>query len=365
MLGVVVFIVAILGSVMLHEAGHFVTARWSGMKVHEFFVGFGPKLWSFKRGETEYGIKALPLGGYVKIAGMNPYEELAPEDVDRVYRAKPAWKRAIVLCAGSFMHFVIAFVILIGIFAFAGVHGAPTLTIAEIAPGTPAASAGFEAGDEVVRVAGTQVDEWAQVVDIVREHPGDRIDIELLRDGEPLTLTPTVGEHPDDETIGYLGVGPEQPRIKQSIPTATKNAVFELRDGASASFKAFIGLFSPSSLSRLFDVATSDEPRTVEDPASLVGIGQQTSALVSDSNWVGFFSLVAAFNIFIGVANLIPLPPLDGGHLAVLVYEKIRRRQVDMQKLVPITMVVILALGSMFMLLLYLDIAKPLPNLPG
>jgi membrane-associated protease RseP (regulator of RpoE activity) len=364
MLGILVFIIAILGSVMIHEAGHFFTARWAGMKVHEFFVGFGPKIWSFRRGETEYGIKALPLGGYVKIAGMNPYEEISEADRHRVYRAAPAWKRAIVLVAGSFMHFVIAFVILIGIFAFVGVRGEPTLTVEQVAADSPAAAAGLMAGDEIVSVGDQQVSAWSEVVEYVRAHPGDRIIVEVRRDGEITELDARVGTLSDDRTVGYLGVGPEQPRVKESLPVAVADAAIEVRNGAAASLRAFVGLFSPSSLSRLFSQVTGDAPRTIEDPASVVGIGQQTSSLVSNSNWVGFFSLVAAFNIFIGVANLIPLPPLDGGHLAVLAYEKIRRREVDMQKLVPVTMAVILVLGSMFMLLLYLDIAKPLPSLP-
>lgn len=362
MFGVVLFIIAILGSILLHEAGHFVTARMSGMKVHEFFVGFGPRIWSFKRGETEYGVKALPFGGYVKIAGMNPYEEVDEADKDRVYKSKPAWKRLIVLAAGSTMHFVIAFVLLFGIFAFIGVNGKPTLIVSEVAPGTPAATVGVQSGDEIRQLDGTPVTDWDAFVEDVRAIPGESVDLTVLRDGETLVLSPTVGTRPDDATQGFLGIGPEVVAEKESIPGAIAQAGKEVTLGAWASVKGFVGLFNPESIGRLLSVATGSEERTERDPASLVGIGQQTTNFVNDGNWLGFFSLVAAFNIFIGVANLMPLPPLDGGHIAVLAYEKIRKREVDMVKLMPITMTVILAFGMLFMLLLYLDIAKPLPT---
>jgi membrane-associated protease RseP (regulator of RpoE activity) len=365
MLGVVFFIVAILGSVMLHEAGHFVTARWSGMKVSEFFVGFGPRVWSFRRGETEYGIKALPLGGYVKIAGMNPYEEVAPEDLDRVYRAKPAWKRAIVLSAGSIMHFVIAFVIFVGIFAFAGIRGEPTLTIEEVAAGTPAAEVGFRAGDVIERVNGVAIATWADVVEIIREHPEERIQIEILRDGEPLTLAPKISTLPGEEPpVGFLGVGPEQPLVTEPLPIAFKEAGESVVFLAKGSVGSFFKLFTPSSFGDLFAQATGKEERPADGAVSIFGAGAIAKDLSDEGRWRDLLGMIASLNVFIGVFNLVPLPPLDGGHLAVLTYEKIRGRQVDMAKLAPVTMAVLFVMLSLFILLFAGEIVNP-PSLPG
>jgi membrane-associated protease RseP (regulator of RpoE activity) len=364
MLGIILFIAAILISIMLHEFGHFATARAFGMKVEEFFVGFGPKLWSFRRGDTEYGAKAIPLGGYVRIAGMNPFEDPKPEDEGRTYKSKRHWQRAIVLTAGSFMHFVIAVVILIGIFAFAGVRGEPTTVLREVVEGTPAAAADMRSGDRLVEIAGQPIRGWTDVQRIVSARPDEQIEIVVERDGELLRLeaTPATDQR-DGQQIGYLGIGPDFEKIKRSLPAATVESIQEVGRGAKASLEAFINLFSPDSLGRLFSVASGRSERSVEDPATLIGVGGQAGNFANTGNWLAFFSLIAAFNIFIGVANLVPLPPLDGGHLAVVVYEKIRGKEADMRKLVPVSLTVIMILGSMFMLLLYLDIVSPLPDL--
>lgn len=363
MLGILLFIVAILGSIMLHEFGHFATARAFGMKVEEFFIGFGPKVFSFRRGDTTYGVKALPLGGYVRIAGMNPFEDPKPEDVGRLFKDKKPWKRAIVLSAGSFTHFVIALVILVGIFAFAGVRGEPTTTLSEVAVGTPAEVAGMRPGDRFISIDGEPIVTWEDVQRTVRARPDREVEVVFVRGEEERTVlvTPKSTEI-EGETVGYLGVGPDYTKIKQGLVGATARSFTEVGRGAKASLFAFVQLFSPKSIGRLFSVARGGEERTIEDPATLVGVGSQAGSLASTGNWVAFFSLIAAFNIFIGVANLVPLPPLDGGHLAVLTYEKIRRKEADMRKLVPVSLTVILIFGSMFMLLLYLDIAKPLPD---
>lgn len=364
MLGILLFIIAILGSIMLHEFGHFATARAFGMKVEEFFVGFGPRIWSIRRGETDYGVKAIPLGGYVRIAGMNPFEDPDPADVGRLYKDKKPWQRAIVLSAGSFTHFVVAVFILIGIFAFAGVRGDATTQLSEVVEGTPAATAGLQAGDRLLRIAGEPIRSWEDVQRVVRANPGEQVEVVIERDGQSraLEITPATNEV-GGEKIGYLGVGPRFEKIKRSLPGAVVASVSEVGRGAKASLEAFVNLFSPDSLGRLFSVAAGRSQRSVEDPATLVGVGGQAGNFANTGNWVAFFSLIAAFNIFIGVANLVPLPPLDGGHLAVVVYEKIRGKEADMRKLVPVSLTVIMILGSMFMLLLYLDIVKPLPDL--
>ena len=228
--GILAFVVALLVSVMIHEAGHFVTARRFGMKATHFFVGFGPTLWSTKRGETEYGVKAIPAGGFVKIVGMTPLEEIPPGDEDRAFYKQPAGKRTVVLAAGSFMHFVIALVlILISSFAIGRVvEGAPALAAtsecvasdaaaeckaAGALPG-PAKAAGIQPGDVVVAIEGKRVKDSEEFVRTVRRSGGQPLDLTVRRDGKnrDVTVTPATVTRPslDDkdvkEQVGAIGV---------------------------------------------------------------------------------------------------------------------------------------------------------------
>src|SRR5436309_7154334 len=156
--GAILFIVAVILVVIVHESGHFFVAKAFRIKVEEFFVGFGPRLWSFRRGETEYGVKAIPLGGYVRIAGMNPFEQLAPADLPRTYGAKPAWQRVLVILAGPITHFFMALLFLAIYFAALGTPNyRPVVALVQATvqgvPGpSPAKVAGLQAGDEVIAV---------------------------------------------------------------------------------------------------------------------------------------------------------------------------------------------------------------------
>jgi len=367
-LGIFLFAAAILFSIGLHEFGHFITAKKFGIKVEQFFIGFGPKIWSTRRGETEYGFKALPLGGFVRIAGMNPFEEVPEEDRGRIFKSRAPWKRAIVLAAGSFTHFVVALFIIAGVLSIAGVRDPdlPTTTIAAISPNTPAATAGLKPGDRLVAIDGITVDSWTETTDVIKARPGETVEVEYIRNGVREEADVTIAsERPDGTKTGFLGVGPEFELVKRSVPGAFVEAGKQIGTGAKASLLAFKDIFSPSTLGRLFSVATGDRERTVNDPATLIGIGNQAGHLARTGNFAGLFYIIAGFNIFIGVANLLPLPPLDGGHLAVLAYEKVTRREVDLRKLIPITAAVISVFGALFVLLLYLDIVSPLPPIPG
>jgi membrane-associated protease RseP (regulator of RpoE activity) len=371
--GVFFFVFFVLVAIAFHEFGHFATAKAFGIKVDKFFIGFGPKLWSTRRGETEYGVSAFPIGGYVKIAGMNPLDEISESDRARTFKSKPAWQRAIVLAAGSFTHFLVALLIIASILAIAGETDVdhPTLVIGTVGsqtPGeiTPSVRAGLKPGDRVVSVAGVTVRRWEEVQASIRSHPGQTVSIVVIRGGRELTLTPTLERHTKNgDTIGFLGVSPRFRVIHRSVPAAFAAATGQVASGMRDSLSAFGKIFSPSTLGRLFQVAAGQKERSVNDPATVVGIGKTSGDLARNGDWVGLFLLVAGFNIFVGVANLLPLPPLDGGHLAVLTYEKVRRRDVDMRKLLPITAMVLTAFGTLFVLLLYLDIVKPLPSLPG
>ena len=374
-LGVLLFALSVLFAIGLHEFGHFATAKAFGIKVDRFFIGFGPKLWSVRRGETEYGISAFPIGGYVRIAGMNPLEEIPPEDKPRTFKSKPAWQRAIVLAAGSVTHFLVALIIIASILAIAGEPDVkhPTLTIGVVGsstPGevTPSMTAGLKPGDRVAEVAGLKVQRWTQVQQAIRSRPGEDVEIVVFRNGKQLVLRAKLDSHKDTQTgkqVGFLGVSPRFPTIHRDPPHAIGSAAVQVGTGMKDSLAAFGKIFRPSTLGRLFQVAAGSKQRSVDDPATVVGIGKESGDLARRGDFVGLFLIVASFNVFVGVANLLPLPPLDGGHLAVLAYEKIRRREVDVRRLLPITAMVLTAFGTLFILLLYLDIVKPLPSLPG
>ncbi len=365
-LGAFAFVAVLLFSIGLHELGHLLTAKRFGIKATHYFIGFGPKLWSTTRGETEYGVKALPLGGFVRIAGMNPFEEIAPEDRDRVFKAKPAWQRAIVLAAGSFTHFLLGFVILALVFAISAVPQA-TQTIDEVTEEfeggpSPAAAAGLMPGDTIIAVAGERVGTWSETVEALRERPGERTRIRIERDGQRITVTARLADHhPDAEgEIGFLGVAPAVEEVRVSPVVAVRDAGRDLGRGMWLSLRGLAQVFSPQQLGEVFQQLSGNAPRDINDPTTIVGLTGQAGSLAGGGNFSGFFLLIAAFNIFIGVANLLPLPPLDGGHLAVLAYEKVTRREVDLRKLIPITVTVISVFGFLFLALLVLDITQPI-----
>ncbi len=371
-IGILIFIASVLLAIGIHELGHFATAKWFKIKVDKFFIGFGPKLWSTKRGETEYGVSAFPIGGYVKIAGMNPLEEVPPEDQPRTFKSKPAWQRAIVLAAGSVTHFIVAIIILTCIFTLVGETDidTPTLVIGavgseELEEKTPAEVAGLRPGDRVIEIAGQRVTSWSQVQQAIRTRPNQPIEIAVERDGGPVSLRATLGTRDrDGETIGFLGVSPEFAQIDRSPGEAVVEATKDVGVGIKESFLAFGKIFTPSTLSRLFQVATGQEERRPEDPASIVGIGRSAGDLAGEGDFAQLFFVIAGFNVFIGMANLLPLPPLDGGHLAVLGFEKLTGRDVDMRRLIPITAMVLTAFGLLFVLVLSADLFNPL-KLPG
>ena len=367
-LGVVIFIVAILVAVLIHEAGHFMSAKAFGIKVEEFFVGFGPRLWSFRRGETEYGVKALPLGGYVRIAGMNPFQEVPEADRSRTFPAKPIWQRAIVILAGPVTHFVMAILFLAVFLVAIGVENdnRPTIEAVEARLGgrpSPAAAAGLRPGDEVVAINGAPVGSREQLVRFTRQHIGEPVAVTVIRDGRRFTLTVTpVLAQVGRQRVGRLGVVLGGVRERANPIAATGRAVVEVGSVAKAIVVRLDDVFGLSALKKIGQVLIGSRPRTTEDPASIVGGARLAGEAVEAGAWDYLFNLLIVFNIFVGIVNLVPLPPLDGGHLAVLAYEKVRRRRPDLRKLVPVT-----ALVAAFMILLvvsltYIDIVEPLPN---
>jgi membrane-associated protease RseP (regulator of RpoE activity) len=380
-----IFLLVIVGSIMVHEAGHFFTARWFGMKAERFFFGFGPTLWSIRRGETEYGVKGIPAGGFVKIAGMNRYEDLDPADEPRAFYNKPAWQRAIVLLAGSFTHFVLAAVLLfvaMGFFELPRLEdGVPvgSTEVTQVVPDSPAAAAGLREGDQIVALDGVEVETFEQMRDTVAARPGAQVDLTYERDGATVTTPVTLDARRDDgREVGFMGVGSNRVAFQEwtvteaftgvwvgeySVPAQTRNAVVGIAQ-----------VFRPDSLASWLAQADGETPRTADGPVSLIGAGQAATALASIGAFSSVILLLAQLQIIIGALNLLPLPPFDGGHLAVLLVESavnaVRRRrgmaadwQVEPSTLMPLTLAVLLLFGLFALTAIYVDIVNPISNL--
>ena len=364
--GIVVFIVALLVTILIHEAAHFWVAKAFGIKVQEFFVGFGPRLWSFRRGETEYGVKALPLGGYVRIAGMNPYEEIPPEELPRTFGAKPAWQRALVIFAGPATHFVMAFVFFalwLGLVGQPAAHGVAVGLVEARLNGhtSPAKEAGLRPRDRIVAVDGIRDPSADRLVQYTRAHVGEPIELTVKRGDHrfSVTVTPELSTV-EGERVGRIGVA-----LTPAVITSDKEGVVGSVTGGARLVGSTTVEFTKN-LGRLFDVGRvfdelfGGEPRRVDDPTSLVGVAR-IAGQTAERNVGDLLQILGALNIVIGLLNLLPLPPFDGGHLAIIAVEKIRRRKVDVRRLIPVTAAVAAFLLIFVASLVLLDIVKPIP----
>lgn len=366
MTGGLIVLFGIIVMVTVHEAGHFVAAKALGIKATEFFFGFGPRLWSTRRGETEYGIKAIPLGGYVRIVGMNPYEEVDPADVGRTYRGKPFWQKSVVVLAGVASHFVVAFLLFFAVSSIVGISVATTTVgevqaILEDGTSTPAALAGVAAGDKVLSIDGVETAEWVDLVEEISARPGDTVELVVDRNGAVITLTVTLASVPDDEEgeRGYLGVTSQRRTERVNPISGIGRAGSQLGEATVGSVSGLWRMVS--GFGDLVVAAVSGDTERISEtrpasPIGLIRIGAETEDL-----GISFtLQLVALVNVFVGIFNVIPMYPLDGGHFAVALYEKIRGREADVRKLAPIAAVVVLFMVLLGVLAIYLDIADPL-----
>jgi membrane-associated protease RseP (regulator of RpoE activity) len=364
---IAIFFTGLLLVILVHELAHYGFARIYGFKVQEYFVGFGPRIWSVKRNGIEYGAKLLPLGGYVKIAGMNPYEPVAPEDVPRSYGAKPIWQRAVVIFAGPASHFVLAaFLFALWLLIF-GNSDVPTL--GEVQPRlngseSPAAMAGLRPGDRIISIGDLENPTPGELALIATPaaKAGREITYRIERDGEvfDVSITPRLAEVGEGVEIGRIGIllGPPTP---EPLVSALTGGVLEVRDAIVTSFQQIGRIFGPQGIGRVATLLFTDAPRTIEDPVSVVGIGQQVQATGQAGAWSTVLRFLAYATVFIGLLNLAPLPPFDGGHLAVLAVEKVRGRAVDLRTLIPISAAVMGFLIMFVTATVVLDIAKPVP----
>jgi membrane-associated protease RseP (regulator of RpoE activity) len=378
-IGIVLFVAGVLLSVALHELGHMLPAKAFGMKVTQFFVGFGRTIWSTKRGETEYGIKLIPAGGYVRIIGMMPpakgqdpnkvrkantgpiqsmvenartaeYETIAPEDNGRLFYQKVWWKKLIVMASGPLVNVAIAFVLFAGLFMLYGANVAQTTvsTVTDcVIPASqatsdrkceagdkvsPAKEAGFQVGDRIVSFNGTQITSWDQLTPLIRANTDKAATIVVERNGQqvPLQTHTIVNQVPEKAgsdkvvSVGFLGVSPEMKVERQGFGFA----VDRMGELTVATVKA-LGNFPEKLVGVAKSIVGGD--RDEDSPMSVVGASRVAGEIASNQSLSGgqrivfLLSLLASLNLFLALFNFIPLLPLDGGHMAGAIWEGIRR----------------------------------------
>ncbi|MPZ25656.1 MAG: PDZ domain-containing protein [Micromonosporaceae bacterium] len=414
--GMAVFALGILISVSLHEAGHLGTAKLFGMKASRFFVGFGPTLWSFRRGETEYGLKGIPLGGFVKIVGMTPQDDdTTPADQHRAMWRFPVWKRTVVMVAGSATHFVLGFVVLWGVFAFAPLNdferldaslpavsgvsecvavefevdpetGAPRQCVPGQDPDSAAVQAGLQPGDVITAINDQPVTGWQDLTERIQAAGDQTVTLTIERDGQARTAevkvprveqvredidpgtTPSEVTDADLEQVGVLGIFPEVPRTRHGPVAGVGLAADQTGFIFQGTFEALGRL--PERVPQLWEAVFGGH-RDPETPMSVVGASRLGGELWERGELPTFLVLLAALNFFVGVFNLLPLLPLDGGHIAIAWFEKARSwlyarlgrpdpGRVDYYKMMPVTYVVILVMAGFFLLTIAADIVNPI-----
>lgn len=402
--GIVLFALGIMVSIVLHELGHMKVAQWSGMRVRRFFVGFGPTVWSVNRGGIEYGLKAIPLGGFCDIAGMTAYDRLSPEDEPRAMWRQAWWKRVAVLLAGPFMNIVLAIVLFYIValgwgLANRDVQPIPTDRVAAVVGDTcagadscgvgvgPAGEAGILPGDRITSVDGVAVVSWADLSEVVSARPGETVPVVVERDGREVSTTTTLTSSTvDGRERGALGVRLSEDGIPREILDDPAYQTVNTYDALSAVPATFVftgemveatveGLISFPAKIPAVAASIFGAERAEDSPVSVVGASYIGGQAVEQGLWSLFLLFLAGLNLFLGAFNLVPLTPFDGGHIAVVFYEKLRdavRRlrglapggPADYEKLAPLTMGVFVLLIGVSAIVITADFVNPI-LLPG
>jgi membrane-associated protease RseP (regulator of RpoE activity) len=365
-------VAGLLVSVFLHEVGHFVTAGWAGMKRTQFFMGFGPRLWSTHRNGIEYGVRALPLGAFVRIVGMNNMDPVEPGDEDVAYSSKPYRWRLLVITAGSIMHFVIAIVLLMFVFTVGGrFQDTGNVRIIGFPPDSPAQMAGLQQDDVIRAIDGQAIDSVDDIRGYVRSlSAGDSVEVEYERDSDQRTATVVLGDAmadaptttTDSSRPGFLGVASDSyDRQRLSVPSALGHVGGDLSDAVWSTFEGIATVANPFNQ---IEQLTNEDADPSKRPTTVVGITMVAGEVGRDDGFFGVMEILASINVFVGVFNLFPMLPFDGGHAAIATYERIRSRRgrpyrANVEKLWPLTVAVVTLLLFLTMTGLYLDITRP------
>ncbi|MCX4697552.1 MULTISPECIES: RIP metalloprotease [Streptomyces] len=423
-LGIVVFAVGLLVSIAWHELGHLSTAKLFGIRVPQYMVGFGPTIFSRKKGDTEYGIKAIPFGGYIRMIGMFPpgpdgrlearstspwrgmiedarsaaFEELRPGDETRLFYTRKPWKRVIVMFAGPFMNLILAVALFLTVLMGFGISQ-QTNTVSSVSqcviaqsqnrddcrksdPASPAAAAGLKAGDEIVSFAGVKTDDWNKLSDLIRANPDKEVAIVVDRKGEEVTLHAKIasnqvakkdssGQYVQGEyvTAGFLGFSAATGIVKQDFG----DSVTWMGDRVADAVDSLAAI--PSKIPALWDAAFGDGVREPDSPMGVVGaarVGGEifTLDIPATQQLAMALMLVAGFNLSLFLFNMLPLLPLDGGHIAGALWEALRRNAAkvlrrpdpgpfDVAKLMPVAYVVAGIFICFTILVLIADVVNP------
>ncbi|MGW5476454.1 M50 family metallopeptidase [Streptomyces sp. NPDC004008] len=423
-LGIVVFVLGLLISIAWHELGHLSTAKLFGIRVPQYMVGFGPTIWSRKKGDTEYGIKAVPLGGYIRMIGMFPpgpdgriearstspwrgmiedaraqsFEELLPGDEDRLFYTRKPWKRVIVMFAGPFMNLVLAVAVFLSVMMTFGVQ-TQTTTVSKVSDcviqqsenrtkcekgdaATPAQAAGLKPGDKIVRFDGRDVADWSTLQNDIRANPGKDVTLTVERKGQQVDLhthliknqvskTDGNGGYVEGKYVyaGFLGFTPATGIVPQSLGQSAQRMGDMMQNGV----ESLVSL--PGKIPGLWDAAFGNAPRQPDSPMGVVGaarVGGEVFTLnIPPSQQIAMMLLlVAGFNLSLFLFNMLPLLPLDGGHIAGALWESLRRALArvlrrpdpgpfDVAKLMPVAYVVAGIFICFTLLVLVADVVNP------
>ena len=360
------FVVGLIVSVFFHELGHFVSARRSGMKVTQFYMGFGPRVWSTKRGEVEFGVRALPIGAFVRIVGMNNLDECDPADEPRAYRQQSFPKRIFVITAGSVMHMIIAAILFIGVYATAGRFGntKELLVFSAPASGSPAEEIGLQDGDQILAINETEITSRSELIAaIVSYKPGDVVDVKIQRDGLVFSRQAKLISNPANPQIAFLGVSTDSYKyVQQNIFNAVGYGLADVVTTARASVAGVFVVINPANI---VSNVVADRPDPLTRPTTVVGASQVGGEIGRSEGLKGILILLASVNVFVGVFNMLPLLPFDGGHAAIAIYERFRSRggrvyRADVGKMVPVATTVVALLVMLLFAGLYLDVTSPL-----
>ena len=363
----VIVVLSLVAMLFLHELAHYLVAKRAGMKVTEFFIGFGPKIWSFRKGETEYGIKGIPAGAYVRVIGMNNLDPVEIQDEKRTYRNAKFHQRFFLASAGSIMHFLIALILLYAVLVGNGIKVDDSeWSVKEVLKNGPAEQMGVEEGDKIISVNQNPVGSWPEFVSLIAGSPNELISLEILRDGTAYSLKGQLGQLDNSrenqtEGTGFIGIARSKFPNTRVNPA---NAIIETgQEFGYLTKETIFGIgkfFSPAGLGDFFsDVFEINAPSSEDGLSSSIGneegrVGSVVGATrigtqLTETGWPGLLLFLATINVFVGVFNLIPLLPLDGGHIAVAIYERIRSRigrryYAVASKLLPLTYAVVFIL---------------------